>query len=85
MVGLEADAVRTDVVLEIQSMPDGSCCIKGEVLLLAGTEEVVEDPKTVMAADRSCTGIQPPEALGEIAFHAAEIVTGTFDLPGRNG
>ena len=85
MVGLEADAVRADVVLEVYTPADGACHIKGKMLFLAGTEEVVEDPQAVMAANGSCTGIQPPKALSKIALHPAEVVTGRFDLPHRNG
>ena len=85
MVGLEADTVRADIVLEIDAPANGTCHIKGKMLLLAGTEEVVEDPQPVMAANGSCAGIQPPKALGQIALHTAEVVTGRFDLPYRDG
>ena len=85
MVGLEADTVRADVILEINTPTDGACHIKGEVLFFSGTEEVVEYPQTVMAANGSCTRIQPPKALGKVAFHPAEVVTGRFDLPHWNG
>ena len=84
VVGLEADTVRADVVLEVYTPTDGTCHIKGEVLFFSGTEEVVEDPQTVMAANGSCAGIQPSKALGKVAFHPAEVVTGRFDLPHRD-
>ena len=85
MVSLEADTVRADIVLEVGAVTDGSCRIKGKMLLLAGAEEVVKDPQTIMAANGSCSGIQPPKAFGKVAFHSTEVVTATFDLSHRNG
>ena len=84
VVGLEADTVRADVVLKVCTTADSGCRIKGKMLLLTGTEEVMEDPQTVMAANGSCAGIQPPKTLGKVAFYPAEIVTGAFDLPHRD-
>lgn len=80
MIGLESEAIRADVVLEVRSGANRRCRIESEMLLLAGTEKVMENTQTVMTADRPSTGIQPPEALGQISFYPAKVGTGVLDL-----
>ena len=85
VVRLEGEAVRADQVPEVHAAADGPALVEGEIPLLAGAEEVVEDPKAVLAGEGTGPGIQPAEALGQVALRPAKEAPGGLDLPLGDG
>ena len=83
--GLEGDAVGADQVPEIHPIADDPALVEGEILLLPGPEEVVEDPEPVLTGEGLSPGVQPPEALSQIPLHPAEKAPGALHAPLGDG
>ena len=85
MAGFERDSIRADQVPKIHTPAGAGALVKGEVRLLAGAEEIVEDAEPIMVGEGPCPGIQAAEALGEVAVYPAEIGPRLLDLPLGDG
>ena len=83
--GLEGKSIRANEIPEVEPAADGRCLVKGKILLLSGTEKVMEDTEPVVGGKRLGPGVQPSKALGQIGVHPPEIGSGLLDFPLRNG
>ena len=85
MVFSEAHAVRADQLTKVCAPPHGLCVVILEILLLSGSEEVVEDAKPLIVAYGFQPGVQPGEALVQVALHPAEVCPALLNFPLGDG
>ena len=85
MACFEGKTVRADQVLEVHPAANGRRLVKGEILLLTGTKEIMEDAEPVMVGEGPGPAVHPPKALGEVGVHPPEIGASLLDIPLSDG
>ena len=63
---------RRDGVAEVVAAPLGGLQVEGEGRFLSHTEEIVEQPQTLVEGDFPYAGIHAAQASGQVSSHAGE-------------
>ena len=85
VVAFERNTVRADQIPEVLACPHKAVIVIVEILLIAGTEEVMQHTEPVIVSGRGDAGVQTGEGLLQICPGTAEIGLAFFDLPFGNG
>ena len=70
MAGLEAQPIRTDIVLKVMSLAHRLCEVKAEELFLSRAKDIVQDTKPFIVVQGLGRAVQTAQALFEVRIHA---------------
>ena len=85
VIAFEADTVRADQITEVLTRSHKAVIVIVEILLIAGTEEVMQHTEPVIVSGRGDAGVQAGKGLLQICPGAAEIGLAFLDLPFGDG